>query len=215
MNFKDIVNPRLFDVPDYDQIHVTRCWQDPSIRRQMSNESNYAPIPAVQEAIKSVADKANYYAEDPSYALALRQKLADYAHVKPENVALGNGSIELLDLLFQVLMSKPGEDEAVLVQPDYSAYVPRLKYFGWKIGFAELSAGLDKAAEQVMATITDRTKFVLLSRPNNPMGIVMPREEIQRMLETGKIIVVDEAYVEMADDGTSVSEWVNQYETGS
>ncbi len=212
MDFKAIVNPRLFDIPDYDQIHVTKCWQDPTIRRQMSNESNYAPISAVQEAIKSVADKANYYAEDPSYALALRQKLADYSHVKAENVALGNGSIELLDLLFQVLMSNPGVDEAVLVQPDYSAYVPRLKYFGWKINFAELSVGLDKAADQVMATITDHTKFVLLSRPNNPMGIVMPREEIKRMLGTGKIIVVDEAYVEMADEGTSVSEWVNQYD---
>jgi histidinol-phosphate aminotransferase len=164
----------------------------------MSNESNYAPIPAVQDAIKAVADKSNYYAEDPSYALTLRQKLADYAHVKPENVALGNGSIELLDLLFQILMSNPGVDEAVLVQPDYSAYVPRLKYFGWKIRFAELSAGLDKAAGQVMAAITDHTKFILFSRPNNPMGIVMPSDEIKRMLESGKIVVVDEAYVEMA-----------------
>ena len=212
MDFEKIVNPRLFDIPDYDQIHVTKCWQDPSIHRQMSNESNYAPIPAVQEAICKVAGKANYYAEDPSYALSLRQKLADYASVKAENVALGNGSIEVLDLLFQVLMTNPGEDEAILLQPDYSAYVPRMKYFGWKIKFAQLSAGLDKAADQVMAAISDKTKFVLLSRPNNPMGTVMPREEISRMLETGKLIVVDEAYIEMADAGTSVSEWVNQYD---
>ncbi len=212
MNFKEMVNPRLFEIPDYDQIHVTKCWQDPSIRRQMSNESNYAPIPAVQEAICKAAANANYYAEDPSYALSLRQKLADYSSVKAENIALGNGSIEVLDLLFQVLMAEPGKDEAILLQPDYSAYVPRLKYFGWKINFAQLSAGLDKAADQVLAAITENTKFVLLSRPNNPMGTVMPREEITRMLETGKLIIVDEAYVEMADEGTSVSEWVNQYD---
>jgi histidinol-phosphate aminotransferase len=212
MNFKDMVNPRLFEIPDYDQIHVTKCWQDPSIRRQMSNESNYAPIPAVQEAICKAAANANYYAEDPSYALSLRQKLADYSSVKAENIALGNGSIEVLDLLFQVLLAEPGKDEAILLQPDYSAYVPRLKYFGWKINFAQLSAGMDKAADQVLAAITENTKFVLLSRPNNPMGTVMPREEITRMLETGKLIIVDEAYVEMADEGTSVSEWVNQYD---
>ena len=60
--------------------------------------------------------------------------------------------------------------------------------------------GLDKAADQVMAAITDNTKFVLLSRPNNPMGFVMPQEQIRRMLETGKVIIVDEAYIEMADD---------------
>lgn len=212
MDFKNIVNPRLFEIPDYDQGHVTKCWQDPSIHRQMSNESNYAPIPAVQQAICKAAGSANYYAEDPSYALPLRQKIADYASVKPENVALGNGSIEVLDLLFQVLMSDPGVDEAILLQPDYSAYVPRLKYFSWKVNFAQLSAGLDKVADQVIAAISKNTKFVLLSRPNNPMGSVMPREEISRMLDTGKLIVVDEAYVEMADAGTSVSEWVNKYE---
>ncbi|MDK2979715.1 MAG: histidinol-phosphate aminotransferase [Chloroflexota bacterium] len=212
MNYKELVNPRLFDIPDYDQIHVTQCWEDPSIRREMSNESNYAPIPAVQEAIRGIADKANYYAEDATYAISLRRKLADYCSVKTENVALGNGSIELLDLLFQVLMAAPDKDEAILVQPDYSAYVPRLKYFGWKINFAQLTGGLDKAADQVMAAISDDTKFVLLSRPNNPMGLVMPRGEIERMLGTGKLIIVDEAYIEMADPGTSVSEWVNHYD---
>ena len=212
MEFKKLVNPRIFDVPDYDQAHVTKCWQDPSIHRQMSNESNYPPIKAVQEAIVKAASQANYYAEDPAYALSLRQKLAGYTSTNAENVALGNGSIEVLDLLFQVLLSAPGKDEVILLQPDYSAYVPRLKYFGWNIKFAQLSAGLDKAAEQVMDTINENTKFVLFSRPNNPMGSVMPREEITRMLETGKIIIVDEAYVEMADEGTSVSGWVKEHD---
>ena len=212
MNLKEIVNPRLFEIPDYDQAHVTRCWQDPTIRRQMSNESNYAPIEAVQKAICEAAKDANYYAEDPTYALSLREKLAAYASVKTENVALGNGSIEVLDLIFQIFMTKPGVDEAILLQPDYSAYVPRMTYFGWKIKFAKLSQGLDKAADQVIESITEKTKFVLLSRPNNPMGFVMPEDEIRRMLETGKIIIVDEAYIEMADEGTSVSNWINDYE---
>lgn len=212
MNYKEIVNPRIFEIPDYDQIHVTKCWEDESIRRQMSNESNYAPIQAVQEAICNAGKHANYYAEDATYAFSLRTKLADYCGVKAENVALGNGSIELLDLLFQILLSAPGKDEAILLQPDYSAYVPRLTYFGWTIKYAKLSAGLDKAADEVMATISENTKFVLLSRPNNPLGFVMPADEIRRMLKTGKIIIVDEAYVEMADDGTSVSQWVNDYD---
>jgi len=212
MNFESLINPRVHQIPDYDQGHVTRCWEDSSIRRQMSNESNYAPIQAVQDAICQAGKDANYYAEDPTYALSLRGKLADYASVKTENIALGNGSIEVLDLIFQIFMTAPGEDEAILLQPDYSAYVPRLTYFGWNIKYAKLSAGLDAAAQQVIAAITDKTKFVLLSRPNNPMGTVMPKEEIRRMLETGKIIIVDEAYVEMADEGTSVSAWMSEYD---
>ena len=211
-DFKALLNPRLFQIPDYDQAHVTKCWQDASIHRNMSNESNYPPIQAVQDAICGAAKDANYYAEDPTYALSLRGKLADYASVKTENVALGNGSIEVLDLIFQIFMANPGEDEAILVQPDYSAYVPRLIYFGWNIKYAKLEGGLDAAADQVMAAISNNTKFVLLSRPNNPMGTVMPEAEIRRMLDTGKIIIVDEAYIEMADEGTSVSEWVNEYD---
>jgi len=166
----------------------------------------------VQDAICGAAKDANYYAEDPTYALSLRGKLADYASVKTENVALGNGSIEVLDLIFQIFMSNLGEDEAIILQPDYSAYVPRLVYFGWNIKYAKLADGLDKAADQVMDAISDKTKFVLFSRPNNPMGTVMPEEEIKRMLGTGKIIIVDEAYIEMADEGTSVSSWVNDYD---
>lgn len=212
MNLKEIINPRIFNIPDYDQGHVTKCWEDPSIRRQMSNESNYAPIKAVQKAICEAGKVANYYAEDPTYAFSLREKLAAYSSVKAENVALGNGSIEVLDLIFQIFMVKPGADEAILLQPDYSAYVPRMTYFGWNIKYAKLSEGLDKAADQVLAAISDKTKFVLFSRPNNPMGTVMPKDEIRRMIKTDKIIIVDEAYIEMADEGTSVSEWVTEYE---
>ncbi len=212
IDYHKLINPRLFQIPDYDQSHVTRCWQDPSIHRNMSNESNYPPIQAVQGAICEAAKDANYYAEDPTYALSLRGKLADYASVKTENVALGNGSIEVLDLIFQISMSDPGQDEAIILQPDYSAYVPRLIYFGWNIKYAKQADGLEKAADQVMDAISDKTKFVLFSRPNNPMGTVMPSSEIKRMLATGKIIIVDEAYIEMADEGTSVSSWVNQYE---
>lgn len=212
MNYKEIVNPRIFDIPDYDQSHVTKCWQDETIRRQMSNESNIPPIKAVQDAICEAGKHANYYAEDPTYALSLRGKLADYCGVSAENIALGNGSIEVLDLLFQILLSNPGTDEAILMQPDYSAYVPRLKFFNWKIKYASLADGLDKAADQVMAAINKNTKFVLLSRPNNPMGFVMPDDQIRRMLETGKVIIVDEAYIEMADDGTSVSHWIKEFD---
>ena len=212
MNLKELVNPRIFDVPDYDQAHVTKCWQDPSIHRQMSNESNYAPIPAVQEAIRNVAGQANFYAEDPAYAASLRGKLAEYASVKLENVALGNGSIEVLDLIFQIFMAKPGVDEGILLQPDYSAYTPRMKYFGWNIKYAPCADGMDSAAKQVIQLISPNTKFILLSRPNNPMGTVMPEAEIRRMLNTGVVVIVDEAYIEMADEGTSVSAWVNDYE---
>lgn len=210
--FSEIVNQKIFDVPDYDQGHVTMCWEHPEVRRLMSNESSYSPIQAVRDAVSEFAAKGNFYAEDPTYALSLRSKLAQYCSVKPENLALGNGSIESLDLIFQIFMNEIGSDEAVLIQPDYSAYTPRLKFFGYNVKYADITGNIENAAEIIKQQINDHTKFVLFSRPNNPMGFVIPAEEIKKLLATGKVIICDEAYVEMADDGTSVSAWVPEHD---
>jgi histidinol-phosphate aminotransferase len=212
LKFKDRVNQRIFDVPDYDQGHVTECWKNPEIVRAMSNESNYAPAEFVQKAIQEAASKANFYAEDPSYALSLREKLAAYGSVKAENVTLGNGSIELLDLLFQIFVNEPGKDEAILLQPDYSAYAPRLTFFGGVIKYAVVGTTFENVADKVIEQINDNTKFVLFSRPNNPVGPVIGREEVLRILDTGVFVICDEAYIEMADEGTTMSPMINEYD---
>lgn len=206
------INPRVFLIPDYDQGHVTQCWENQDLHRLMSNESSYQPFPGVITAIKETAPLVNYYAEDPSYAMQLRSQLAEYSEVKPENITLGNGSIELLDLLFQVLLTKPEEDSCLLLQPDYSAYIPRLKYFGWNYQTISQADTPEQTVSKLLKNISGKTKFVLFSRPNNPLGTMLPQKEIVRLLETGLIIVVDEAYIELAEPGSSVASWVNDWD---
>ena len=140
MNYKEIVNPRIFEIPDYDQSHVTKCWQDETIRRQMSNESNLAPIQAVQDAICEAGKHANYYAEDPTYALTLRSKLGGLLPAQKPKISPW-AMVRLRCWIFysRFYYPNPGSDEAILMQPDYSAYVPRLTFFNWKIKFASLA----------------------------------------------------------------------------
>lgn len=211
-DFTEVVNPRIFDIPDYDQGHVTDCWENKDIHRLMSNESSYRPLPPVVEAIQEIAEESNYYAEDPTYAYELRGQLADYASVEAENITLGNGSIELLDILFQVLMVSPGSDHCLLPQPDYSAYIPRLKFFGWD--HEEVPCGVENfnLAAKMLNRVKPKTKFVILSRPNNPLGTMIPKEDISLLLDTGLIVVVDEAYIELAEGNASVSSWVRERE---
>jgi histidinol-phosphate aminotransferase len=211
-NFAEAINPRIFQIPDYDQGHVTKCWKNKNMHRLMSNESCYHPLPPVVDAIKNIAEDSNYYAEDPTYAYELRSQLADYASVKLENITLGNGSIELLDILFQVLLSEPGKDQCLLPQPDYSAYIPRLTFFDWD--YMEISYGEDirQVVPQILENITQRTKFIIFSRPNNPTGTMILKPDIKRLLETGLFIVVDEAYIELAGDNSSVSSWVRDWD---
>ncbi len=209
---KEFVNPRVFDIPDYDQGHVTQCWKNKNIHRLMSNESSYSPIPPVIKAIRNIAPYANFYPEDPTYSLSLRSKLAKYSTVDIKNITLGNGSIEILDLLFQLFLSKPGNDECILMQPDYSAYTPRLKYFGWNINVATCPENIEQAMSNMIQMITPKTKIILFSRPNNPLGTIIPKKDIQDLLNTGLIIIIDEAYIEFANKNDSLTSWVKDWD---
>jgi histidinol-phosphate aminotransferase len=155
--------------------------------------------------------KANWYPEDVNYALSLRQKLANYVGLNAENITLGNGSTELLDLLFQTFLKNPGQDEIILPAPDYAAYPIRAKFFGYNVQKVICGENVDHFADYLLERVTPDTALILFSRPNNPMGKVVSREDVIKILKTGIMTVVDEAYVELADEGTSVVALVPQY----
>lgn len=212
-NIETMINPRVLAAPKYNMKHVTVCWEnDGLLQRAMANESAYPPLESVQAAIRDIASKVNWYPEDASECISLREKLAAYTLLRPENITLGNGSMELLDVLFQTFVSQPGVDEVVMPAPDYTAYSIRASLFGAKVRFVVEGEDPDKAADGILDAITPRTRFVLLSRPNNPTGKVMPRKDILRILRTGVPTVVDEAYVELAKEGTTVAPWINEWD---
>jgi len=211
--YRKMVNPRVLEVPEYDQKHVTVCWkQEPRIQRLMSNESSYEPLGNVQQAINEVASKVNWYPEDADYALELRERLAEYTGLSPENVTLGNGSMEILDLLFQTFIVERGRDEVLMPAPDYSAYPIRAGLFGWASKPVVVGEELDQAADRLLEAITPQTRMILFSRPHNPTGKVIPAEDVLRLLETGLLVVVDEAYVELADEGTSLTSLIKKWD---
>jgi len=123
LDIKAMVNPRVLEATKYNMKHVTICWQhEGKLQRAMSNESAYPPLESVQAAVRDIVSKANWYPEDVSECMSLREQLAAYASLRPENVTLGNGSMELLDILFQTFIAQPGVDEVIMPAPDYTPY---------------------------------------------------------------------------------------------
>ncbi|MBL7064559.1 MAG: histidinol-phosphate transaminase [Anaerolineae bacterium] len=213
LDIKAIVNPRVLEATKYNMKHVTICWQhEGKLQRAMSNESAYPPLESVQAAVRDIVSKANWYPEDASECMSLREQLAAYASLRPENVTLGNGSMELLDILFQTFIAQPGVDEVIIPAPDYTPYSLRARFFGAVVQFVVGGEDTDKIADDILESVTPRTKFVLMSRPNNPTGKVMPRDDVLRILDSGVLTVVDEAYVELADEGTMVAPWINDWD---
>ena len=156
-----------------------------------TNESPLGPSPRVLEAIRSeAADTLRLY-PDP-LASALREALASYHQVRPEQVFVGNGSDEVLAHAFAALL----KHDAPLLFPDitYSFYPVYCRLFG--IAFETVP--LDEAMRIRIADYRRPAGALIVPNPNAPTGIALSRAEIATLLEQhpDAPVVIDEAYVD-------------------
>jgi histidinol-phosphate aminotransferase len=172
-----------------------------------SNESPYAPVGAVVEAVARAAAGLNRY-PDPA-ARALRSALAHRYDFAPERIAVGNGSCEVLLAAAEAVL-EPGDD-LVYAWPSFSMYPHLPAVTGTEALTAALTPGAAHDLEALRLAITDRTRLVLVCNPNNPTGTHLPSAEVERFLEKVPprvLVVLDEAYVEfqvVEDPDTSLA----------
>jgi histidinol-phosphate aminotransferase len=162
-----------------------------------SNESCFAPHPAVVEAASRVLGGVNRY-PDPSYA-PLRRALADRYGIAPGRIALGNGSCDILLAAGEALL-EPGA-EVVYAWPAFSVY----PHLGAASGARAIEVPLDSEDRHdldAMATeITVATRLVMVCNPNNPTSTALGLEEIDaflRRVPAHVCVILDEAYCEFA-----------------
>jgi histidinol-phosphate aminotransferase len=156
-----------------------------------TNESPFGPSPRVFEAIRNEAIDALRLYPDPQ-ATALRDALAGYHQVRPEQVFVGNGSDEVLAHTFAALL----KHDAPLLFPDitYSFYPVYCGLFG----IAYETVPLDDAMRIRIADYRRPAGAIILPNPNAPTGIALSRTEIATLLEQhpDAPVVIDEAYVD-------------------
>ncbi|MEM9652693.1 MAG: histidinol-phosphate transaminase [Actinomycetota bacterium] len=162
-----------------------------------SNENPYAPVPEVTEAIATAINGANRYGDHR--ATELRAALAHWLGVTAEQVAVGCGSVGLLQQLCLTYLD-PG-DEVVYPWLSFEAYPVTAKMMSAVPVTPPL---VDHAFDMdaVTAAVTDRTKLVLLATPNNPTGTAISTEQIRKLLTSipdDVVVLVDEAYREFSD----------------
>jgi histidinol-phosphate aminotransferase len=161
-----------------------------------TNENPYPPSPRVLAAIAVAAERLRLY-PDP-HATALRGAIAARYGVAPAEVFVGNGSDEVLAHTFQALL----KHDAPLLFPDitYSFYPV---YCGlYAIRYEEVP--LDAAMRVQISDYRRPCSAILLSNPNAPTGIGLPRAAIEALLaeHRDQLVVVDEAYVDFGGEST-------------
>jgi histidinol-phosphate aminotransferase len=136
---------------------------------------------------------------DP-YQLELKSAISRIKGVPEENIFLGNGSDEIIDLCFRIFCN-PGVDKALTFSPTYGMYEVSASINDVELLKIPLSDGFDIEISRVLPLLKDRhLKLIFICSPNNPTGNSMSSSGIETIIsEFDGIVVIDEAYIDFTD----------------
>ncbi len=141
---------------------------------------------------------------------ALKVQIAAIKGVAAENIFIGNGSDEAIDLVFRVFC-EPRVDNVVAIAPSYGMYKVAAAINDVEIREVQLGEEFSLPVEDILAATDENTKVVFLCSPNNPTGNSFPRADMLRLAdEFGGMVVVDEAYIDFAEAESLKSEIVER-----
>ncbi|MEM7766777.1 MAG: histidinol-phosphate transaminase [Pseudomonadota bacterium] len=169
------------------------------------NENPYGPAPSALKMIDYAASKGAYYTSRGA-AIKLTEMIAEKNGVAPEQVVVTTGSGEALSAI------------AMIYGPKGPVVAPRLFWdttalYAKRLGMAEidrvaLTSDMDIDLAGIEAKVTEQTGLVQLCNPNNPTGIAMSADVIKpavKRMAAKTTVLVDEAYIELADDPESMT----------
>ncbi|MDI9578041.1 MAG: threonine-phosphate decarboxylase CobD [Candidatus Bathyarchaeia archaeon] len=173
------------------------------------------PPPKAVEAVKQNARLIKFY-PDPN-PVEFKSAIAKYVgnNVRTENILLGNGSIELIYMITE-LLSKPFK--AVIPVPSFSEYEKAALRLGGEIQFVKLPQNFSLEMDKIKASVTTDTKIMCICNPHSPSGTLYSKEEVIELVEFCQkkdiIFSIDENYIEFAEAGevNTVAGMVKEYE---
>jgi histidinol-phosphate aminotransferase len=135
----------------------------------------------------------------------LKERIANLKGIKPEQIFLGNGSDEAIDLLIRAYC-EPYQDMILITEPTYGMYSVCADINGVPIISISLTPDFELDLPLLRKSINDSTKIIFLCSPNNPSGNLLDRTKIESILrEFNGLVVIDEAYIDFAADPGFIS----------
>ena len=141
--------------------------------------------------------KLNRY-PDP-LQLKAKEKIGKLKGAKPENIFLGNGSDEAIDILIRAFCN-PGKDNIIILPPTYGMYEVAANINDVAVKSVNLNKDAQLDLPGIKAAVNPNTKLIFVCTPNNPTGGIINRADIENLLNSfNGVVVVDEAYIDFAD----------------
>jgi histidinol-phosphate aminotransferase len=189
-----------------------------NILKLASNENPLGPSPLVIEALKSAVNQIELYPDGNGFIL--KQKLAKTLGVSNQQITLGNGSNDVLDMIARVFLCEGRE--AIFSEYAFAVYPISTQSVG---ATARVSKALDANHDEnpyghdlaaMLALINDKTRVIFIANPNNPTGTWLKSKELEDFISKVPddiIVVVDEAYFEYVEETEypDSMNWLDKY----
>ena len=148
----------------------------------------------------------NYNRYPDPIQFKVKQRLSEIKGIPPENIFLGNGSDEAIDILFRAFC-RPGVDNVITLPPTYGMYEVSANINDVEVRKIKLTPDYQLDMEGIAEAIDENTKIIFICSPNNPTGNSINRADIETILANFQgLIVIDEAYINYSRQKTFIQE---------
>jgi threonine-phosphate decarboxylase len=159
--------------------------------------------PGVRDALANCIERLLHYPDNG--AAELKDCLAAFHGVNPGQIAVANGSTELIHLMPRLV----GGSRALIVAPAFAEYACALEKSGWQIDYLTLKSEDDFALSlpALQDKLAGRYDMLFICNPGNPTGALIPKAEIAKVLDlcrgSGTFLVLDEAFIDFCEEDSA------------
>lgn len=155
-------------------------------------------LDANENSLGSVLNENFHRYPDP-FQKNLKQKLSSLKHIHAENIFIGNGSDEAIDLLIRAFCN-PSKDNILIFPPTYGMYEVSAAINDIEVKKVLLTKDFELNVDEIKKQIDSNTKLVFICSPNNPTGNSFNEDHVELILEFfNGIVVIDEAYIDFSE----------------
>jgi len=180
-----------------------------NIIKLASNENPLGPSKSALNAIEQASKELTRYPDGNGFSL--KAALAEHVQLTADQITLGNGSNDVLELLARTFVSS--NDEVIFSQYAFAVYPLVTQAIGAKAVIAPAS-DFGHDLDAMTTLISEKTKLIFIANPNNPTGTALAPKQVETFLKQvpeSVIVVLDEAYVEYTTQQFNTVAWLAGY----
>lgn len=173
-----------------------------TIAKLGSNENPMGVSPAVMTAMQAAITTTGIYPD--ANCNQLRLVLSEQLQIPKERFIFGNGSEDLISIISRVFLDHG--DEVITVLPSFGLHIIYPEAVGASVIAVPMTADAKFDTQNMISAINHRTRLIMFASPSNPVGCIMPAEELQLLLNAMPshcLMIFDEAYFEYAQSSGS------------